>query len=157
MLITYKPEDNPGSPQQWDFNVKRMRGSEQGRIEEQYHAPWSEFYMALMKAENRARRVMLWNLLSREHPKLALRDVPDFYFDELEVELSSQELLDLHDAARNATPEHQRAQFDDVFAQQVAEAREREGLPVEPNTINGEVVPAGKEIRSGKNSPTSTG
>jgi len=156
MIVTYTPEDNPADKQTWDFNPKRLRVSQQTALEEQYHAPWADFYVAVLKDEARARRVLLWYLLTQVHPKLAFRDTPDFYQEELVVEQTSTELADMHDEAVAAVPEHLRGQFEAVFAAQVAEAREREGLSPDPGVVAGELV-EGKEIRPRRSSPTGTG
>lgn len=153
MHVTYKPDDNPGDAQTWEFDPKRLRMSQQQRIEDAYGEPWDVYYANLMRGEARARRVLLWYLQSTDHAGLKLRDMPDLMQSEVQVEMTSAELLDMYDQSKAAVPPGQEAMFERVFAKQLAEAREREGLPPEPGVIDGELVPAGKaERRPSRNS-----
>ena len=93
MFVTYKPED--GNPEQvWDFNPKRVRVSEQVIVEKQFEGSWAEFVAGVMSKSAKARRVLLWNLLSRVHGHVRFEDV-DFKVGELKVERDLDELIEL--------------------------------------------------------------
>lgn len=161
MQVTYKPEDSTGEPQVWEFDAKRIRSGAAMAIERHFDGSWDEFEMGVLANSTRARRVLLWHLMSLSHPTLKLKDVPDFYTGEVEVEQSSKELLAQYDRLFKLVLEDKREQFQAVFDAQLAEAREREGLPPQADTIDGEWVgdgaTPGKALRPSKNSPTTTG
>lgn len=163
MKVTYKPEDAPKDHQEWDFDSKRIRTSAAIRLSEAYGGSgWDEFEMGVLAGDPKARRVLLWHLMTIDHPTLKLKDVPDFYTGEVETEQSSKELLEQYERVFKLVPEGKREQFQHVFDVQLAEAREREGLPDATGTIDGEVVEdksakPGKELKPSANSATTTG
>ena len=93
MDVTYKPED--GSVQRWSFNSGRVRTGEAEQIEARAGMRYEEWVLGVQSGSARARRVLLWHLLRRDHPKLRFEDTPDFYVDELVVEYDVVELRDL--------------------------------------------------------------
>jgi len=159
MHVTYAPEDpTEGDPQEWDFDLKRIRSRDAEQIEKAFGGSWDEFEGALQVGNVKARRAMLWHLLRQQHPLMQLRDVPDFYTGELVVQYTVAELVVLRERVESVRGDEERKEL--MLAALDAElvaARVREGLPAEPDVIDGEVVVAGKAHRPSRNSPTSTG
>jgi hypothetical protein len=104
MQVTYKPEDaEVGSERVWDFDPNRIRAARAEMIEKRYGQRYSEWIKNVQAGEVRARRVLLWHLLSLEHLHLKLEDVPDFMFGELEVDYSVDDLQRIrHEVAESA-------------------------------------------------------
>lgn len=95
MRVAYTPEDNPEAKQSWVFRPGRVRQSEAALIERQYGQNWDKFCADVQAGNIAARRVLLWHLIRREHPKLRLEDTPDFYADEVVVSHSPDELREI--------------------------------------------------------------
>lgn len=97
MLVKYMPQNEDGSPRQgedWEkeFNPQRIRQSRCEMIEKRYGARYSEWVKEVQAGEAKARRVLVWHLLSLDHPTFKMEDVPDFMFGELEVDYSVSDL-----------------------------------------------------------------
>ena len=107
MRVTYQAE-GAEQAQIWDFRPGRIRLSRGEMIEKRYAKLLGEktiaieqWRMAVLQQQASARRVLLWHLLDLEHPgKVRIEDV-DPYSDELEVEASKQELVELKAALEN--------------------------------------------------------
>ena len=152
MHVIYAPEDPAaGERQEWDFDPKRIRAGEAEQIEKAFGGTWDEFAGKLPMGATKARRVLLWHLMRRKHPTMQLRDVPDFYTGEVEVQYTHAELVDLRKRTEKAPlDEDERRQAAAAFDMLLAEAREREGIPDEPDVIDGEATEAdepGKAVR----------
>lgn len=110
MLVTYTPES--GDAQRWEFDPKRVRASEAEAIEKRAGENWDSWLFAVQAGSMRARRVLLWHLLRREHPSLRWEDTPDFYAGELLVEHTVAELTEIRDrveAARLSADQREQA------------------------------------------------
>jgi hypothetical protein len=106
MFLTYTPED--GDAQRFEFRPKRVRASRAEMIEKRYgqlagikNATWDQFKVAIQQGSASARRVLLWHLLSAEHPTLKIDDVDPFE-DEVELEYSKSELLEVREFLSSA-------------------------------------------------------
>lgn len=98
MKVTYKPED--GDEQEWVFNPRRVRQSQAALIEKAYGGKtWDEFVFDVQAGSIQARRLLLWHLMSLQHPVLKLVDVPDFYADEVVISHDATELRAMLDGA----------------------------------------------------------
>lgn len=97
MKVTYTPED--GEPQIWPFLPGRVRQSRAALIEKLYGKNWDMFVFDVQSGSMAARRVLLWHVMSVEHPTIRLEDVPDFFADEVVVEHGAAELREMLDAA----------------------------------------------------------
>lgn len=96
MHVTYAPQDPAdGDRGEWDFDPDRVRQSAAEMIEKRYGDRYAEFIKQVQAGEARARRVLLWHLMSKTHPTLRLENVPDFYMGELEVDYSVSDLQKL--------------------------------------------------------------
>lgn len=113
MHVTYAPKSTAdGDRQEWDVDLTDLRQSEAERIEREAGMTVDEFDQAVLAGNSRARKVLLWHLMREQHPKLSMRDVPDFRRSELELELSRVELERLREGLADAPiPEDQRAQM----------------------------------------------
>lgn len=96
MFVTYRPEGS--DPQVWEFNPNRVKASAAELIERRYGQPWESWFKDLMTGSVQARRVLLWHLIRLTHHTLDFRDTPDFFIDELLIEASRVELLEMREA-----------------------------------------------------------
>jgi hypothetical protein len=96
VFVTYHPED--GEKQNWTFEPGKVRAARAEMIEKRYGGGnWANWVAEVKRGSVRARRILLWHLLSLDHHTLRLEDVPDFAMDELLVEHSVAELVELRD------------------------------------------------------------
>lgn len=99
MFVTYAPEDG-SPPQTWDFKPGRVRASRAAMLERRYtklageSKTWDAFKADVLRGSADARRVLLWHLVTLEHPTTRIEDV-DPTEDELLVEMSRAELEDM--------------------------------------------------------------
>lgn len=131
MWVTYKPEDQPAeAAQRWEFNPDRVRTSEAELIEKRYGANWDTWRNDVRAGSARARRVLLWHLIRRKHNTLRYEDTPDFYMDELLVEHSVAELLELKErlAKAKVDDEGMREQMATALDIEITDAMAREGI-----------------------------
>lgn len=88
MKVTYTPEGD--AAQVFDFKPNLVRAAMAEMIEtraEMRYAPWVD---AVLQGSVKARRVLLWHLLSRVHGHVRIEDV-DFAVGELVVERDLEE------------------------------------------------------------------
>lgn len=131
MWVTYRPEDQPeDAVQRWEFNPKRVRTSDAEIIEKRYGANWDTWLNDVRSGSAKARRVLLWHLLRREHARLRYEDTPDFYMEELLVEHSVVELLELKDRLSKVKldDESAREQMATALDIEITDAMAREGV-----------------------------
>lgn len=93
MFVTYSPEGD--AAQRWEFDPDKVRQSKAEVIEKRFGGNWDKFRAGVQSGDSKARRVLLWHLLSLDHHTLRYEDVPDFCMGELKVEHSRGELLAL--------------------------------------------------------------
>lgn len=126
MFVTYQPED--GDERRWTFDPKRVRASKAEMIEKRSGENWDAWLVSVQAGNMRARRVLLWHLLTLEHHGMRFEDTPDFYAGELVVEHSVAELLDMKDRIMKASiPDEQREQITAALDVEIADAMLREG------------------------------
>ncbi|MEU9888674.1 hypothetical protein [Sphaerisporangium sp. NPDC051011] len=133
MFVTYRPED--GDTQRWTFDPKRVRASKAEMIERRFGGNWEAWLAAVQAGNMKARRVLLWHLLTLTH-HLRYEDVPDFFAEELLVEHSVAEVTELRDrVAKVSLSDEQREQMmtgldialSDAIAREEAAGLEPEG------------------------------
>jgi hypothetical protein len=107
MFITYQPEGSE-APLRREFQPGRIRESRAEMIERRYaklvgekFVPFEQWRMAVLQDGAAARRVLLWHLLSLDHPTVRIEDV-DPYRDELTVQASKSELGELRETLAGA-------------------------------------------------------
>lgn len=127
MYVTYTPED--GDKREWSFRPGRVRVSEQVLIEKKSGMRWDEWVSNCKMGNASARRVLLWHLLRLEHPHYRFEDVPDFYADELLVELSVPELLEAREmfVKSGAADREDGRQMLDMMDAEIEESRAKYG------------------------------
>jgi hypothetical protein len=110
MFVTYQPEGK--DQQRWEIDPDRVRQSRAEIIEKRFGKNWDQFRAGVQSGDSKARKVLLWHLISLEHHTLRYEDVPDFCMGELKVEHSRGELLVLRDRlAKVNLPEDEREQM----------------------------------------------
>lgn len=112
MLVKYMPENEDGTKREgegWEkeFQPMRVRAARAEMIERRYGARYSEWVTAIQAGEVKARRVLMWHLLSLDHPQLKMEDVPDFMFGELELDYSLADLQKLRKEVEDSSMDDQ--------------------------------------------------
>ncbi len=136
MEVRFNPEDG-SEPRTWTFDPDDVLRSEAALIEKHFGGPWEVWVNDLRVRNVKARTVLLWHLLSQDHPgKLKFEDTPDFRMRQLVVEMGSAELMEVYQqVSRTKMSEDLREQFEAAFQRDYQEALAREGKAVE-----GEIV-----------------
>lgn len=93
MRITYTPDGSEATV--YDFDPDKVRASQAEVIEKRFGDTYEKWRVAVVQGSARARRVLLWHLIAREHHTLRYEDTPDFAHGELVVELTKAELTAL--------------------------------------------------------------
>lgn len=122
MYLIYQPEGS-SEPKRWKYNPRKMMSVERETIERLTSRNWSEFVQDVVKGSSLCRRALLFILLKREHPTTKFDDV-DFAWDELKLEYSKGELIQIREAASEAATGDQRAAVLAKLDEQIAEAPE---------------------------------
>ena len=151
MHVTYDPTDPAdGEPAEWDIDLRRIRQSEAERIEKAFGGTKDQWDGAILTGDSKARKVLLWHLMRREHPNMPLAAVPDFYTGELTVDLSLDDLRRLRKQLEQAplTPDEKT----DILERIDAEILQKTGAA---DVIDGETVEPGKAVT--KTRPAATG
>lgn len=126
MFVTYAPDGE--DTQRWEFNPDKIRQSRAEVIEKRYGKNWDAFRAGVQSGDSKARRVLLWHLLSSEHHTLRYEDVPDFCMGDLKVEHSRGELVILRDRLAKANlPEDDREQMLTALDIEITDAMDGEG------------------------------
>lgn len=92
MKVTYTPEGD--AAQVFDFKPKLVRAAMAEMIETRADMKYAQWVEAVLAGSIKARRVLLWHLLSRVHGHLKLEDV-DFAVGEVVVERDLDESHEL--------------------------------------------------------------
>lgn len=114
MIVTYSPADD--APRTWEFKPRDVKAGQAELIENRSGLRFEEWALEVLAGRAKARRVLLWFLLSREHVGYRYEDTPDFAFGELTVERDYDELIEFREFVEKNSPgdEDTRAM---VFAQ----------------------------------------
>lgn len=94
------PDGDESGKQKWEFRPGKVRSSRAAMMEKLLRKlggeprTYEQFKADVVTGSSVARRVMLWHLLSLEHPTIRVEDV-DPLDEEVLVEHSKQELADL--------------------------------------------------------------
>jgi hypothetical protein len=155
VFVTYAPAD--GDRQRWEWDPDLVRASEAELCEKRYSGTWDQFKAAVMGGETKARRVLLWHLLRRDHHTLRIEDVPDFAVGELRVEWSVNEIRVMRDRISKAKlDESEREQMLMALDVQMVDAIEvaEVGKAPSPPSGSGTGQPSRKRSASGRGSGT---
>lgn len=145
MDVTYSPED--GETQRWRFDPKRVRASKAEMIEKRYGESWEMWQGHLQQGNIKARRVLLWHLLTLDHPTLRWEDVPDFYAGELKVEHNVAELTEIRERIlKSNLPEDEKEAIFAALDTEITEAMAREEITEPegkaPSSSDGNATPS---------------
>lgn len=116
MFIKYTPSEGE-EQQQFYFQLAKLMSVEAEKIEEITSWSFEEFQQQLMRGSARARRVLLWILLKRQHPTMRLTDI-NVPVDAITVDFDRDEfdaMLAEFEKARAANPDD--ASLDRTIAQ----------------------------------------
>lgn len=121
MYLVYHPEGQT-EPTRWKYNPRKIMSAERESIERRTERNWSEFTKDVVQGSSLCRRALLFTYLKREHPTVKWDDV-DFAWDELKLEYSKAELIELRNTisesatgdTRAATLEKLDAEIADAF------------------------------------------
>lgn len=92
MNVTYTPAGD--APQVWHFAPKLVKAGLAEVIEKRAGLRYDEWVDAVLAGSAKARRVLLWHLITLTHGHLRFEDAPDFAMGELVVERDLDELLE---------------------------------------------------------------
>ncbi|MFE2559898.1 hypothetical protein ACFXGT_28510 [Streptomyces sp. NPDC059352] len=134
MYLVYKPEGQP-EPTRWRYNPRKLMSVEREDLERRTGRNFSDFTSAVLQGNSLCRRALLYTFLRRDHPRTKFDDV-DFAWDELTLEYSRQELIEMrakvadstHGAERAAALEALDKDIEDAFDDTSDEGKA--GLPI---------------------------
>ncbi len=138
MHVTYSPADGP--TQTWEFAPRLVKAGAAEVIEKRMDQRFDEWVDAVLAGSAKARRVLLWHLLAREHPFLRFEDAPDFAMGELVVDRDLSELIEWRkviDSYKGSESVRQQGldEVDDLIAIEQAKGAELPGKAISLNGV----------------------
>lgn len=122
MFLVYSPEGSD-EPSRWKYNPRKIMSAEREWIERRTDRNWSEFTKDVIQGNSLCRRALLFTYLKREHPTVKWDDV-DFAWDELKLEYSKAELIELRATVADSASGGERAAVLEKLDTEIAEAVE---------------------------------
>lgn len=122
MFLVYTPEGQD-EPKRWTYNPRKIMSAERENIERLTGKNWSEFTKDVVQGSSLCRRVLLFTYLKREHPGVKFDDV-DFAWDELKLEYTKGELIQIRETVAESASGQERAAILAKMDQEIAEAIE---------------------------------
>ncbi|WP_075662199.1 hypothetical protein [Streptomyces acidiscabies] len=107
MFLVYKPEGQ-AEPSRWKYDPRKIMSVEREWVERRCERNWSEFTKDVLQGNSLCRRALLFVFLKREHPTVKWDDV-DFAWDELELEYSKGELIQIRASVSESATGEERA------------------------------------------------
>nr|WP_222109120.1 hypothetical protein [Streptomyces cupreus] len=120
--MVYSPEGSE-EPKRWKYNPRKIMSAEREWIERRTDRNWSEFTKDVVQGSSLCRRALLYTFLKREHPSVKWDDV-DFAWDELKLEYSKAELIELRATVAESASGDERAAVLEKLDAEIAEAYE---------------------------------
>lgn len=120
MYLVYSPEGQD-EPTRWKYNPRKIMSAEREAIERRTDRNWSEFTKDVVQGSSLCRRALLFTFLKRDHPGVRWDDV-DFAWDELKLEYTKAELIELRSTVAEATSGDERAAVLEKLDAEIAEA-----------------------------------
>lgn len=111
MYLIYHPEGD-AEPQRFRYNPRKIMSAEREWIERRTEMNWSEFTKEVVAGSSLCRRALLYTFLKRDHAKVKWEDV-DFAWDELRLEYSKAELINLRSSIADSAPPAVLEKFDE--------------------------------------------
>jgi hypothetical protein len=122
MYLVYAPEGSD-EPKRWKYQPKKLMSVEREMLERRTGMNFTEFTQAVVKGNSGCRRALLFMYLKREHPGIKYDDV-DFAWDELTLEHSKGELLEMRKSVEETVPAHLRESVLAKLDEEIDEAYE---------------------------------
>lgn len=122
MYLIYSPEGSE-EPKRWKYNPRRIMSAEREWIERRTDRHWSEFTKDVVQGSSLCRRALLYVFLKREHTAIKWDDV-DFAWDELQLEYSRAELIEIRNTVDESASGEQREAILAKLDEQIADAYE---------------------------------
>lgn len=91
MLVKFHPE-NQEAPSVWEFHPEKVKTSMAELIEKRSGMTYAQWAKAVGDGSSLARRVLLWHLMTRDGQPVRIEEIPDFYFGDLTIEPSLDEM-----------------------------------------------------------------
>lgn len=107
MFLIYQPEGST-EPTRFKYNPRKLMSAEREMLERKTGKDFSDFTSAVLSGNSLCRRALLYMYLKRDHPTIKWDEV-DFAWDELKLEYSKQELLQMREAVSENTSGDERA------------------------------------------------
>ncbi|MFI1030727.1 hypothetical protein [Streptomyces sp. NPDC020951] len=110
MFLIYQPEGSE-EPTRWRYNPRKMMSPERENIERLTGRTWTAFTKEVVEGSSLCRRALLFTFLKRDHPGSGgprFEDI-DYAWDELRLEYSKGELIQMRESAAEAVPAEMRA------------------------------------------------
>lgn len=120
MYLVYTPEGSD-EPKRWKYQPKKLMSAEREMLERRTGMNFTEFTQAVVKGNSQCRRALLFMYLKREHPSVKYDDV-DFAWDELTLEHSKGELIEMRKSVEDTVPAHLRESVLSKLDDEIAEA-----------------------------------
>jgi hypothetical protein len=147
MYVTYAPEGEEA--QRWEFDPRKVRASRAEMIERRAGQNWDVWLQSVQSGNMKARRVLLWHLMSMPHPTMRFEDTPDFLAGEVEISHSVAELVEMRERTVKAgLPEEQIAPALAAIDFELEEARQR--AAADRRVIQGEALDVAEGAPEGK-------
>jgi hypothetical protein len=96
MLVTFQPEGQE-KPSEWQFRPQEVMQSQAEMIEKRSGMSFPEWTEALGKGNSKARKVLLWHLMTRDGQPVRIEEIPDFRYADLKVDPSLDEMQDIRE------------------------------------------------------------
>lgn len=124
MIVKFTPEN--GQASEWKFNPKRVKVSQAERIETLSGGTYDAWLNGVRIGNVKHRRVLLWVCYTIDHPMFRWDDTPDFYVDELVVEMERSEMQDMLDqiGSLKGVSNEKRAEVTELLERQLADMPE---------------------------------
>lgn len=107
MYLVYHPEGDT-EEQRWEYRPTKLKATEREMLERQTGENFTDFTGKVLQGNALCRRALLFLFLRRQHPRIKWDDV-DFMWDELRLEYSKQELLEMRERAADSMAGEDRA------------------------------------------------
>jgi len=120
LYLVYSPEGQD-EPKRWTYNPRKIMSAERENIERLTGRNWSEFTKDVVQGSSLCRRVLLFTYLKREHPTVKFDDV-DFAWDELKLEYTKGELIQIRETVAESASGQERASILAKMDEEIAEA-----------------------------------
>lgn len=97
MYLVYQP-DGQDEPTRHRYDPNKLMSAEREMLERRTERNFSDFHKDVMQGNSLCRRALLYMYTKRDHAKVKWEDV-DFAWDELTIEYSKSEWVEMREAA----------------------------------------------------------